>query len=68
MREFKFFTGFKDVKWWDISTNNERRVFTINVENLSPTEIDEYIRRIQGNWNQQNMPIIDHIPLLTSRP
>lgn len=67
MKEFKFFRGYEEANWWYTPTINERRVFTINVENLSPTQIDSYIRQIQGNFNT-TIPIIDHIPLLTSRP
>jgi hypothetical protein len=63
MKEFKFFRGYKDEKWWDTMTNTERRVFTINVGNLSQTEIDVYIRRIQGNFNT-TIPIVDYPSIL----
>lgn len=67
MKEFKFFRGYEEANWWNTPTINERRVFTINVGNLSQFEIDSYIRQIQGNFNT-TIPIIDHIPLLRSRP
>lgn len=69
MKEFKFFRGYKKVNWWNRITNQERRVFTINFGDMSPRQIDEYITRIQGNINQPNLPIIDHISIpYRSRP
>lgn len=67
MKEFKFFRGYEEANWRYTSTINERRVFTINCGNLSPTQLDEYIRRIQGNFNT-TIPIIDHTSIIDYTP
>lgn len=65
MKEFKFFKGHQKYRY---PTNGERRVFTINVGDLSSVDIEHYMRQLTTSMAIP-IPIqyIDHPTLISSR-
>lgn len=46
------------------NNNPEQRLFTFNMENMTTNQLSEYIHDIRGRFENQTIPIIDHIGLI----
>jgi hypothetical protein len=65
MKEFKFLVGHINPRWSN-TRHGERRVFNIDVGNLSVEDIEYYIRQLTTSMA---VPVqyIDHVSLISSR-
>lgn len=64
MKPFKFFSGYTNRIDFSLMSNEERRVFHIDVANIPRDQLNEYIRALTLRFQTPTIPIVDYPTIL----